>query len=137
MKNPLEASVEINATMKMVWDAWTEENFIRIWNVPFSDWHCPSVKNDIRTEGSFNFRMEKIDGSEGFDYIGKYLLVIPFTRIETLQEDGRKSVITFKENGNFVKLTEQFEPEGQTDLTLQKQFCQSVLNKFKDFIENQ
>src|SRR5690606_37586196 len=108
MKNPLEASVEINATMKMVWDAWTEENFIKIWNVPFSDWHCPFVKNDIRTEGSFNFRIEKLDASEGFDYMGKYLLVIPFTRIETLQEDGRKSIITFKESSNSVKLTEQF-----------------------------
>ena len=137
MKNPLEVNIEINSTIKMVWDAWVEEDSIKIWNVPFFDWHCPFVRNDIKTGGNFNFRMEKLDSSEGFDYMGKYLLVIPFARIETLQQDGRKSIINFEENGDSVKLTEQFEPDEQTDLSLQKKFCQLVLNKFKDFIENQ
>jgi len=136
MKNPIEVSVLINSTLEKVWNAWTKEEFVKIWNVPFADWHCPSVKNDVRTDGDFNFRMEKLDGSEGFDYKGRYLEVIPFSKIETLQEDGRKSLIIFKEQGKLLELTEQFEPEAQTELSLQKEFCQSVLNKFKDFVEN-
>ena len=135
MKNSLEASVQIDADLATVWNAWTDSERIKIWNVPFSDWHCPYVLNNIKTNGEFHFRMEKLDGSEGFDYKGIYLHVDPLSRILILQDDGRKTEVTFENNGNHVVITERFEPEETTDLELQLEFCQSVLNKFKSFVE--
>lgn len=135
MKDILEAKVKVQGSKEQVWELWTNEKFVRIWNVPFQDWHCPKVINDVRTGGTFDFRMEKKDGSEGFNYKGSYTLVIPFARIELLQEDGRKSTVHFKEQDGNTTIIEQFEPEEKTELELQQEFCQSVLNKFKAFSE--
>ena len=135
MKDILEAKVKVQGSKEQVWELWTNEKFVRIWNVPFQDWHCPKVINDVRTGGTFDFRMEKKDGSEGFNYKGSYTLVIPFARIELLQVDGRKSTVHFTEQDGNTTIIEQFEPEEKTELELQKEFCQSVLNKFKAFAE--
>lgn len=135
MKDILEAKVKVQGSKEQVWELWTNEKFVRIWNVPFQDWHCPKVINDVRTGGTFDFRMEKKDGSEGFNYKGSYTLVIPFARIELLQEDSRKSTVHFTEQEGNTTIIEQFEPEEKTELELQQEFCQSVLNKFKAFAE--
>lgn len=135
MKDTLEAKVKVQGSKEQVWEMWTKEEFVKKWNVPFHDWHCPKVINDVRTGGSFDFRMEKKDGSEGFNYKGNYTLVIPFARIELLQEDGRKSIVHFTEQDGNTTIVEQFEPEEKTELGLQQEFCQSVLNRFKAFAE--
>lgn len=135
MKDILEAKVKVQGSKEQVWELWTNEKFVRIWNVPFQDWHCPKVINDVRTGGTFDFRMEKKDGSEGFNYKGSYTLVIPFARIELLQVDGRKLTVHFTEQEGNTTIIEQFEPEEKTELEFQQEFCQSVLNKFKAFAE--
>lgn len=137
MKDTLEAQVIIKASREKVWEVWTKEEYVKIWNVPFEDWHCPTVINEVRTGGSFDFRMEKKDGSEGFNYKGEYTFVVPNERIELLQEDGRKSVIHFKEQDGNIAVIEQFEPEEKTELGLQVEFCQSILNKFKACVEDE
>ncbi|OYD41557.1 SRPBCC domain-containing protein [Sphingobacterium cellulitidis] len=136
MKNQLEARIIVEASIEQVCEVWTKAAYIKIWNVPFPGWHCPTVVNEVKTSGVFDFRMEKKDGSEGFNYKGKYTLVVPFERIEILQDDHRRSVILFKKKGDSVEVIEQFEPEEHTELTLQKDFCQAVLNKFKACVEN-
>ncbi|WP_185215805.1 SRPBCC domain-containing protein [Sphingobacterium mizutaii] len=135
MKDTLEAKVKVKGSKEKVWELWTKEEFVKIWNVPFQDWHCPKVINDMRTGGTFDFRMEKKDGSEGFNYKGSYTLVIPFDRIELLQVNGRKSTVHFTEQDGDTTVIEQFEPEENTELRLQQEFCQSVLDKFKAFAE--
>lgn len=135
MKDTLEAKVKVKGSKEKVWELWTKEEFVKIWNVPFQDWHCPKVINDVRTGGTFDFRMEKKDGSEGFNYKGSYTLVIPFDRIELLQVNGRKSTVHFTEQDGDTTVIEQFEPEENTELRLQQEFCQSVLDKFKAFAE--
>ena len=135
MKDTLEAKVKVKGSKEKVWELWTIEGYVKIWNVPFQDWHCPKVINDVRTGGAFDFRMEKKDGSEGFNYKGSYTLVIPFGRIELLQVDGRKSTVHFTEQDGDTTVLEQFEPEEKTELRLQQEFCQSVLDKFKAFAE--
>lgn len=135
MKDTLEAKVKVKGSKEKVWELWTKEEYVKIWNVPFQDWHCPKVINDMRTGGTFDFRMEKKDGSEGFNYKGSYTLVIPFDRIELLQVDGRKSTVHFTEQDGDTTVIEQFEPEENTELRLQQEFCQSVLDKFKAFAE--
>ena len=135
MKNKIIVPVIVNSTLEKVWDAWTLEENVKIWNVPFSDWHCPFVENNVVTGGKFHFRMENLNGTEGFDYKGEYTQVIPYSKIITLQEDKRISTITFEESQGKVFLTEEFEPEEKTDLNLQREFCQSVLERFKSFVE--
>lgn len=135
MKDTLEAKVKVKGSKEKVWELWTKEEFVKIWNVPFQDWHCPKVINEVRTGGTFDFRMEKKDGSEGFNYKGSYTLVIPFDRIELLQVNGRKSTVHFTEQDGDTTVLEQFEPEENTELRLQQEFCQSVLDKFKAFAE--
>lgn len=135
MKDTLEAKVKVKGSKEKVWELWTKEEYVKIWNVPFQDWHCPKVINDVRTGGTFDFRMEKKDGSEGFNYKGSYTLVIPFDRIELLQVNGRKSTVHFTEQDGDTTVIEQFEPEENTELRLQQEFCQCVLDKFKAFAE--
>lgn len=91
MKNKIIVSVIVNSTLEKVWDAWTLEENVKIWNVPFSDWHCPFVENNVVTGGKFHFRMENLNGTEGFDYKGEYTQVIPYAKIINLQEDKRIS----------------------------------------------
>ena len=79
--------------------------------------------------------MESKDTKEGFDYKGKYSNVIPLEYIESIQEDGRKSVIEFQQIDNNTIIRETFEPEAQTPLDMQEAFCQSVLNRFKQYTE--
>lgn len=135
MKNPIEVSVCIDSTLDKVWKAWTDPECIKIWNVPFADWHCPFVKNEVRSGGAFHFRMEKIDGPDGFDYMGKYKEVVPKTKILIIQDDDRLSSVMFQKENKGVRVVEVFEPENSTDLKQQEEFCQSVLLKFKDFVE--
>lgn len=134
-KDNLQVKISINAPLDKVWDSWVDSEDVKIWNIPFDDWHCPFVENNVVTNGSFFFRMEKKDGTEGFDYKGKYKTVIPKKSIETLQDDGRKSWIYFEKIDNRTQLTEVFEPEDKTDLKLQEEFTQSVLERFKNYVE--
>jgi hypothetical protein len=94
------------------------------------------VENDVRAGGLFSFRMEAINGSEGFDHVGKYDKVIKYQLIEYTVSDNRKSIIEFVAKGNTTILTETFEPENETPIDLQRDFCESVLLNFKNHVES-
>jgi CO dehydrogenase/acetyl-CoA synthase epsilon subunit len=81
--------------------------------------------------------MEAKDGSEGFDFSGKYDKVILNELIEYTLDDGRKTMNQFIHNKNSVTITETFEPEEKTPLDIQRDFCQGVLNNFKKYVENE
>jgi uncharacterized protein YndB with AHSA1/START domain len=135
MPEYITATVTVNKPLQIVWEKWNNPEDIKNWNIPFDDWHCPLAENDIRESGRFYFKMERKDGKEGFDYGGEYVKVIPNKYIETRQDDGRKSIIEFQENGQSTIISETFEPEDQTPINIQKDFCQSVLNRFKKYTE--
>lgn len=135
--NPfLKVEITINKPVDLVWECWTNPADIMLWNVPFANWHSPKVENDVRLGGLFSFRMEAIDGSEGFDHAGKYDTVIKNQLIEYTLSDNRKSRIEFVANGNTTSLTETFEPEKETPIDLQRDFCESVLLNFKQHVES-
>lgn len=135
--NPfLKVEITINKPMDLVWECWTNPADIMLWNVPFANWHSPKVENDVRLGGLFSFRMEAIDGSEGFDHAGKYDTVIKNQLIEYTLSDNRKSRIEFVANGHSTSLTETFEPEKETPIDLQRDFCESVLLNFKQHVES-
>ncbi|MCP9748917.1 SRPBCC domain-containing protein [Lacihabitans sp. CS3-21] len=135
--NPfLKVEITINKPVDLVWECWTNPADIMLWNVPFPNWHSPKVENNLRAGGLFSFRMEAIDGSEGFDHTGKYDKVIKNQLIEYTLSDNRKSRIEFVANGNTTSLTETFEPEKETPIDLQRDFCESVLLNFKQHVES-
>jgi uncharacterized protein YndB with AHSA1/START domain len=135
-KQTLNVKLNIPQPIEAVWKTWTTPGDIQVWNVPFPDWHCPNVENDLREGGFFSFRMEKIDGSEGFDHAGYYDAIIEHKLIEYTGLDNRKSVIEFVENENITTITETFEPEENTPFDLQKDFCQLIHSSFKKYIES-
>ena len=118
-----------------VWQNWTSPADIIQWNIPFDNWHCPGVENDLKAGGNFLFRMEAKDGSAGFDHSGKYDKVINNQLIEYTVADGRKAFIEFIPDGDATTVVETFEPEKTNPIEMQKDFCQSVLKKFKKYVE--
>jgi hypothetical protein len=132
----LKVEVVVAKPIDVVWKAWTTPTDAKLWNIPFPDWHCPKAEIDLREGGFFSFRMEKIDGSEGFDHSGFYDKVIANQLIEYTGLDKRKSIIEFIENQNITTISEIFEPEEMTPIDLQRDFCQSVLKNFKKHVES-
>lgn len=118
-----------------VWKTWTTPQDIMQWNIPFADWQCPEVMNDVREGGKFCFRMQTKDRNEGFDHAGTYNRVIPYELIAYTQDDGRKSTIEFQEIDQNTIVRESFEPEKLVPVDVQRQFCKSVLQRFKEYAE--
>lgn len=130
-------SILVRKPLKEVWKGWTTPEEIKLWNIPFPDWHCPVATNDLREGGMFYFKMETKDGEEGFGHTGRYDRIIPYELIEYTLDDGRKSMIEFQQiDGNTV-VRESFEPEKPVPDVVQQEFCESVLQRFKKYVEEQ
>lgn len=135
-ESTITVETTVKATVENVWKLWTTPADIMKWNNPSNDWHNLSVEVDLKDEGRFLFRMQANDGSQGFDYCGKYDKVKTNELIELTTSDGRKAVNTFIPNGNETIVTETFEAETKTPVDIQRDFCQKVLNSFKKYAEN-
>ncbi len=131
----LTVEITVNKAIENVWQFWTTPADIAQWNNPFDNWHSPRVENDLKPGGSFLYRMEAKDGSEGFDHSGKYDKVIKNQLIAYTVSDGRKSIIKFVSNDDTTTIIETFELEKGNSIEMQKNFCQSVLNNFKKYAE--
>jgi uncharacterized protein YndB with AHSA1/START domain len=57
----------INDDSKKVWEYYTAPEHIIHLNFADPSWQCPSAENDLRVDGTYNARMEAMDGSFGFD----------------------------------------------------------------------
>ncbi|WP_337968560.1 SRPBCC domain-containing protein [uncultured Flavobacterium sp.] len=126
----------INAPIEKVWELWTLPEHIKNWNIPFANWHTPFAENDLKVNGKFKFTMASKDGKEGFDFEGIYTKVEKFSLIEYQLLDNRIANVRFENLGSETKLTETFEPEATISEEMQEQFCQSVVLKFKEYVEN-
>ena len=136
MKSAITAETTIHAPIEKVWKFWTTAADIKQWNNPSDKWHSPKIEIDLKEGGRFLFRMETKDGSVGFDHSGKYDKLVTHQLIEYSVDDGRKTVIVFTPNNNSTTITETFEPEPKTPLEIQSEFCQAVLNNFKEYVES-
>lgn len=137
MNNPITVETTISATIENVWKLWTTPADIIQWNNPSGDWHTLGVDNDLDVGGKFLFRMEAKDGKDGFDFCGIYDKVITHELIEYTLNDGRKTCNQFITKGDATTIIETFEPEAKTQLDIQRDFCQGVLNNFKKYAESQ
>ncbi|MDR7371874.1 SRPBCC domain-containing protein [Flavobacterium aquidurense] len=102
----------------------------------FSNWHTPYAENDLNVGGKFKFTMTAKDGSDGFDFEGTYTRIEKFSLIEYRLTDNRTANVRFENNGTETKLTETFEPEPNISEEMQEQFCQAVIQNFKNYAEN-
>ena len=135
MTNLITVEVSLNLPIEKVWDAWTKPEHITNWNFASEDWHCPRAENDARTGGDFSSRMEAKDGSMGFDFAGTYDEVKEHELIAYTIGD-RKVRVTFVPLGFATLVREEFEPENQNSLEMQKNGWQSILDNFKKYAES-
>lgn len=134
---PITVEIKVKAPVEKVWKLWTTAEDIMQWNNLNHDWHSPHVEIDLKEEGKFLFRMETKDGSVGFDHAGKYDKVVTNELIEYTVSDGRKSIIQFIPDGDDTRLIETFEPEASNPVEMQKEFCQAIIDNFKNYAESE
>ncbi|WP_281235274.1 SRPBCC domain-containing protein [Flavobacterium gelatinilyticum] len=130
VQNTIEASIE------KVWHLWTSPKHIQNWNFAFEEWHTPHAENDLQVNGKFKYQMAAKDKSEGFDFEGIYTKVEKFQLIEYKLLDNRTGIVYFEDLGSKVKLTEVFEPTKEDSESMQKQWCQNVIDNFKKYAES-
>lgn len=135
MKNNITVKSQIKAPVQKVWRLWTQPEHIKKWNNASDDWHTTKVDNDLRKSGKFSYRMESKDGQMGFDFEGTYNEVKKYEKISYSIADGRKVVITFKENSRTTLLEENFQTEKHHPEDQQRQGWQAILDNFKNYVE--
>ena len=126
----------IKKPLKNVWDFYTQPEHIVHWNFAHESWACPNAESDLKTGGTFLYRMEAKDGSFWFDFSGTYTAIKPFERIAYTMDDGRQVTIHFNEIAqDTIRVTQIFEPESQNPIEPQQQGWQAILNNFKQYTE--
>jgi uncharacterized protein YndB with AHSA1/START domain len=133
-KPMITVNTEIYAPIEKIWKTWNDPNDIREWNNINEDWHTPLVQNDLRPGGKFLYAMGKKDGSLSFDFTGKYDQVKEHEFIAYTLDSGRTASISFSQSYPVI-LTETFEPDHEPSVEEQRDFCQAILNAFKNYVE--
>ncbi|RZJ52628.1 MAG: polyketide cyclase [Flavobacterium sp.] len=127
---------KINASIDKVWKLWSLPEHIVKWNSPSDEWHTSDAQNDLRVGGKFKFVMTSKDRSNSFDFEGTYTRVEKNKLIEYKLSDNRTASIRFENQDDVVKITEIFEPQKQDSESMQKEWCQAVVDNFKQYAEN-
>jgi len=122
--------------LEKVWSYFTQPEHITKWCFASDDWHAPKAENDLRTGGTFSTTMAAKDGSMSFDFGGTYDEVIPLKKYTYAMGDGRKVTVKFDVMDGNVILTENFNPEHQNTVELQRGGWQAILENFKKHLEN-
>ncbi|MEQ8554985.1 MAG: SRPBCC domain-containing protein [Cyclobacteriaceae bacterium] len=132
----ISVETKVNQPLQKVWDCFTNPTHMTQWNFASDDWCCPTASNDLRPGGKLTSRIEKKDGSIGFDFMGTYIAVEIQELLEYMLEDGRTVSVTFKEENGVVEIIETFEPESDNDPEFQKWGWQTILSNFKKYVES-
>jgi uncharacterized protein YndB with AHSA1/START domain len=127
----------VNLPVKKVWELWTDPKHIVRWNFANDDWFCPEAENELWSGGKFRYRMEAKDGSSGFDFMGTYVNVDNYKKIDYILDDGRSVYISFQDKGDETIITQRFEAEKVHNIDLQQEGWQAIMNNFKAHAESQ
>jgi len=134
-KTHIRIGVKIKAPVDKVWDYWNDPKHIVKWATGSFDWHTTRAENDLRIGGRFLSHMEAKDGSEGFDFVGKYTKIEKNRLIEYTIDDGREVQTKFEGDGKYTTITQTFEPEHLNSVELQREGWQTILDNFKHYAE--
>ena len=126
----------IHAPLEKVWSVWTTPSDITQWNFASQDWCCPKAQINLVVGGEFNYRMEEKNGSVGFDFQGKFILIDENSSIEYVLADDRKVSISFAQTQEGILVSQTFDTEEENTVELQKQGWQSILDNFKEYVQN-
>jgi len=136
LESTVTVKTAVNAGVEKVWQTWTTPADIMLWNNPSENWHNTLVEVELHNGGNFLFEMRAKDGSEGFDYVGKYDKILTNELIELTTRDGRKAINNFIAEGDKTIVTETFTIDESVSVELQKEFCQNILDSFKRYVED-
>lgn len=142
----LTISAEVSAPIKKIWDAWNNPKHIVNWSFAGDYWHSPKSSNDLKIWGTFSTTMAARDGSMSFDFEWEYTDVIEHKKIdytiidmqywEYYIEKWRKVSIFFEELWDNIRITETFDAEDIHSEEMQKAGWQMILNRFKNYVED-
>ena len=132
---PITISSTINAPIHKVWECWTQEQHITSWNFASTDWHCPSVKNNLIEGGEFHYTMAAKDNTMSFDFWGTYHKIEIEKSLEIILGDKRKMSVYFEVLPKGTLVTETFDPEKVNPIELQQAGWQMILDNFKKYVE--
>lgn len=80
--------------------------------------------------------MEARDGSFGFDFVGIYTLIEPYSQLTYALEDGRTVNIRFNQIGDATTIEILFDPENENPIELQRDGWQAILNNYRAYAES-
>lgn len=130
MPEPLTIRALVSASPDRTWELYTSPAHVPAWNTAHPSWHCPRAESDLREGGRFNYRMEAVDGSMGFDFTGAWTKVQAPTALDYTMDDGRRAWCSFQPVDGGTEVTVRFEPEGTNSLELQQGGWQAILDSF-------
>jgi uncharacterized protein YndB with AHSA1/START domain len=134
MAQKITVQTTVPAPLEKVWEYFTNPEHVVAWNNASDDWFTPKAENDLRSGGSFKYRMEAKDGSNGFDFGGTYDEVTPLQHLAYTMDDGRKVEVSFSEMEGETHVTETFDAENQNPVEVQQNGWQAILNHFKVYV---
>jgi uncharacterized protein YndB with AHSA1/START domain len=98
----LEITRIFNGPARIVFEAWTKPELLKRWWVPKSTgMSLLSCEADVRTGGTYRFELGH-EGSKPMTFFGRYIEVIPNSRLVWTNEesnDGQITTVTFEEKG--------------------------------------
>ena len=133
----LQIETVIQRPVAEVWTYWTEPEHINAWNAASDDWHTTEATNDVQAGGRFSSHMAAKDGSMGFDFSGVYDDVVVNEKLAYTLDDGRHVTVLFEANGDETNVVETFEAESANPPEMQQAGWQSILDRFKEYAEQQ
>jgi uncharacterized protein YndB with AHSA1/START domain len=135
--NPQKILIQttVKASIPKIWQLFTEAQHIEKWYFATDSWQTTNANNDLKVGGSFKWRMEAKDGSMGFDFEGTYLEIEPLKNIVYELGDGRRVKITFKEEGDHVRIEQAFDAEHTYSIAQQEAGWKAILINFKHYAE--
>jgi uncharacterized protein YndB with AHSA1/START domain len=99
----------VNAPARLVFEAWTTpELFMRWWAPKSMGMSLTACELDVRTGGRYRLEFAHPSAPEPIAFFGRYIEVIPNTRIVWTNEesgDGAVTTVTFEEDGGKTVLT--------------------------------
>jgi uncharacterized protein YndB with AHSA1/START domain len=125
----------IQASIEKVWEFWTLTEHIKNWNIAIDDWYTLDVENDLKVGGKFKYKMVKKNSDLSFDFEGVYTKVEKLSLIAYKLDDNRTGSIYFESIEDQVKIIEVFEPTKHDSESMQEQWCQTVIDNFKKYVE--
>ncbi|HLN20631.1 MAG TPA: SRPBCC family protein [Bacteroidales bacterium] len=126
----------VNVPVEKAWELWTTPWHIMHWNFASIDWHTTYAENDFRVGGKFLYRMEPVNGRQGFDFSGEFTSIELYKVIDYVIADGRKVKVTFEVKGFRTRIAEIFEAETKNRRDLQQEGWQAILDNFKRYAES-